>query len=428
MTDAPIVLGPNQPAHFYRGGLGIARLRGIPQAPGNTPEDWIGSTTEMFGRPGDGLTRLPGGATLREAIAADPDGFLGADHVARFGINPALLVKILDTGQRLVVHFHPDRDFAARYLGSRFGKTESWLILETRDENGDPSAGHVYLGFARDADPAVVRRWVDDQDTSAILDSLNQVAVAPGDTVLVPAGVPHAIGAGITLVELQEPTDFSILLEWAGFAIDGARDGHLGLGLDTALTALDYSGWDAGRLDQLRSLRPDAVERPGVTRLLPERADEFFRAERVETYGPVDFEPGYAILVVTSGRGRLTYPSGSFPVRRGSTVLVPYGAGLTTLEGDLRALRCRRRRRLTAKPVGPRVDRDAGAQDGRQERGPGAGRRGHLLRGDQDDVDRREAVGGQLAGPALAGGRAGAGRSAITSRSTSLPARAVPLA
>jgi mannose-6-phosphate isomerase len=284
---------------------------------------------------------LPGGPTLREAIAADPDGFLGADHVARYGINPALLVKLLDTGQRLVVHFHPDRDFAARYLGSRYGKTESWLILETRDESGDPSAGHVYLGFAADADPAVVRRWVDDQDTAAILGSLNKVAVGPGDSVLVPAGVPHAIGAGITLVELQEPTDFSILLEWAGFAIDGAADGHLGLGFDAALTALDYSGWDSARLLGLRSPRPGAAERAGVTRLLPARADEFFRAERVETTAAVDFGPGYAILVVYSGQGRLTYPRGSLAVRRGSTVLVPYGAGLTTLEGELRALRCR---------------------------------------------------------------------------------------
>src|SRR6185437_7020420 len=316
-------------------------FRDIPQPSENSPEDWLASTTSIFSRPGVGLTRLPNGETLRDAIAADPDGYLGPGHVARYGTDPALLTKMLDTGRRLVVHFHPDRDFAARHLGSRHGKTEAWIILETRAEGGDPSAGHVYLGFASDADPSVVRRWVDDQDTAAILDSLNKVAVAAGDTVLVPAGVPNAIGAGITLVELQEPTDFSILLEWAGFAIDGVAQGHLGLGFDTVLAALDYSGWDAARLAALRSPRPDAAERTGVTRLLPARADDFFRAERVEPSEPVDFEPGYAILVVVSGRGQLTYPSGSLAVRRGSTVLVPYGAGLTTLEGELRALRCR---------------------------------------------------------------------------------------
>jgi mannose-6-phosphate isomerase len=341
VLNAPVVLGPNQPERFYRGGAGIAHFRGTTQPSEYVPEDWVGSSTEIFGQAGAGLTRLDRGETLRDAIAADPAGFLGRDHVALYGADPGLLVKILDTGQRLVVHFHPDREFAARHLGSRYGKTEAWLFLETRDEGDDPSAGHVYLGFSRDADPAVIRRWVADQDTAAILDSLNKVAVAPGDTCLVPAGVPHAIGAGITLVELQEPTDFSILLEWAGFPIDGAKEGHLGLGFDVALAALDYSGWDEHRLHALRAPRPGSAERPGVTRLLPERADAFFRAERVGASAPVAFEPGYAVLIVASGHGQVRYPAGSLAVQRGTTLLVPYGAGPTTLEGDLQALRCR---------------------------------------------------------------------------------------
>jgi mannose-6-phosphate isomerase len=341
VPSAPVVLGPNQPERFYRGGAGIARFRGTPQPSEYVPEDWVASATEIFGQPGAGLTRLGSGETLRDAIAADPAGFLGPDHVVQYGASPALLVKILDAGERLVVHFHPSRDFAARHLGSRYGKTEAWIILETRQAGGDASAGHVYLGFKRDADPAVIRRWVADQDTSAILDSLNQVPVAPGDTCLVPAGVPHAIGAGITLVELQEPTDFSVLLEWAGFPIDGAKEGHLGLGFDVALTALDHSAWDERRLHALRAPRPGAAGRPGVTRLLPAQADPFFRAERVDASAPVTFDPGYAVLVVVSGHGQVAYPTGSLAVQRGATVLVPYAAGPTTLEGDLQALRCR---------------------------------------------------------------------------------------
>jgi len=338
LVHRPLVLGPNQPAHFYRGGAGIARFRGTPQPSDHSPEDWVGATTSLFSRPGVGLTRLAGGETLRDAIAVAPAEFLGPAHVARYGADPALLVKILDTDQRLVVHFHPDRDFAARHLGSRYGKTEAWIILESR-HSGDDS-GCVYLGFKDDADPAVIRRWVDDQDTAAILGSLNKIPVAPGDTWLVPAGVPHAIGAGITLVELQEPTDFSILLEWAGFAIDGPRQGHLGLGFDVALTALDYSGWDSHRLATLGEARPDAAARPGIRRLLPQRADPFFIAEFVTGSGPVTFTPGYAILIVVAGDGELGYGSGSLAVREGTTVLVPYAAGPTTLNGGLRALRC----------------------------------------------------------------------------------------
>ena len=335
MLNAPVVLGPNQPPQFYRGGAGIARFRGTPQPSEYSPEDWVGSTTSIFSRPGVGLSRLDSGETLRDAIALAPEAFLGPDHVARYGSDPALLVKILDTGERLVVHFHPDRDFAARHLGSRYGKTEAWIVLEAQPESC------VYLGFSDDVDPAVIRRWVADQDTSAILDSLNKVPVAAGDTWLVPAGVPHAIGAGITLAELQEPTDFSILLEWAGFRVDGLREGHLGLGFDLALTALDVSGWDSRRLDPLRGPRPDAAERPGVSRLLPSRADAFFRAEGVDVSAPVTFEPGYAILIVVSGHGEITYSAGSLALRRGSSILVPYSAGATSLEGHFQALRCR---------------------------------------------------------------------------------------
>lgn len=343
-VNAPIVLGPNQPAHFYRGGAGIARFRGIPQPSEFSPEDWIGSTTSIFSRPGVGLTRLADGSTLQAAIAAAPDAFLGPEHVARYGADPALLVKMLDTGQRLVVHFHPDRDFATRHLGSRYGKTEAWIILEARP-SGDDSAC-VYLGFREDADPAVIRRWVADQDTAAILGSLNKVDVAAGDSWLVPAGVPHAIGAGVTLVELQEPTDFSILLEWAGFQIDGAREGHLGLGFDVALGALDVSGWGSRRLNALHAPRPDtntgAAEQPGVARLLPAEADPFFAAERVDVSSSgVTFDPGYAILVVVSGSGRIQYQDGSLAVTRGSTILVPYGIGPVTFDGQFQALRCR---------------------------------------------------------------------------------------
>src|SRR6185437_12953032 len=141
--------------------------------------------------------------------------------------------------------------------------------------------GHVYVGFRDDIDPAVVRQWVDAQDTAALLGALNKIPVGPGDTCLVPAGVPHAVGTGITVVEVQEPTDFSILLEWKGFAVDGPQAGHLGLGYAVALEALDYGGWDRDRLAGLLGGGAGPAGRSGTgpaaaagsRRVLPGRAD-----------------------------------------------------------------------------------------------------------------------------------------------------------
>ena len=207
----PYTLPPNVLRHFYAGGERIAALRGTEPAD-HTPEEWIGAANTTFDG-SRGLSRLPDGRLLRDALEADPEAFLGPAHARRFGADPALLVKLLDAGQRLPVHFHPGREFAARELGLAHGKTEAWLIVEA-----DPGAS-VHVGFAREVALDEVRGWMEAQDSGAMLGAMQELPVTAGDAVFVPAGVPHAIGAGILMVEVQEPTDLSVLLEWEGFEL-----------------------------------------------------------------------------------------------------------------------------------------------------------------------------------------------------------------
>ena len=326
----PVVLPPNQFPHFYRGGDAITRLRGLSAGASNTPEDWVASTTTRFGEDRQGLSVLPDGRTLRDVIAADPTGWLGPDHVAAFGPELNLLVKLLDAGQRLVIHAHPDQDFAARHLGCAHGKTEAWIVLDTADPQPV-----VYLGFREPVPADTIKRWVDEQDVDAMLGALNAVPVSPGDAILVPAGLPHAIGPGVLIVELQEPTDFSVLLEWRGFDLDGPAVGHLGLGFDLALQCLDGSGWPTGRLARLRGPVDVGTVR---TPLLPAAADPYFRAERVR--GGARLEASVGVLVVTGGAGVLRTQAGEVPLCRGQTAIVPYGAGATVVDGDLELIRC----------------------------------------------------------------------------------------
>jgi mannose-6-phosphate isomerase len=315
----PLRLGPHQLHRFYAGGQEIAAFRRIASTDDHAPEDWVGSTATLFGEQALGLSSLDDGRLLRDAIAADPEGFLGPDHVARFGADPALLTKLLDAGERLPVHCHPDRAFARDHLGLPYGKTEAWIVIGTR--GAEPV---VHLGFTRDIDLATLADWVRRQDTAALLASLHVLPVAPGDTVFVPAGVPHAIGAGVFIVELQEPTDLSVLLEWRGFSVDGTADGHLGLGFDVALDAVDRSGWSRDAIGELRA-----------GDLLPAAADPFFRADRAG--GGDELDAGFAVVVVVEGEGLL----GALDVRRGDTVLVPYGAGPVRLEGAVEIIRAR---------------------------------------------------------------------------------------
>lgn len=324
---APVQVGANQPAdRFYRGGSRIAAFRGGTGSGTHVPEDWVASATTLFGETTLGLTRLPDGELLRDAMRRDPVAWFGPAHVERFGDDPALLVKLLDAGERLPVHAHPDVSFAAEHLGLAHGKTEAWIVLQ-------PAV--VHLAFTRDVTADELAGWVDTQDTDAMLAATHTLHLAPGDSVLVPAGLPHAIGAGAFVVELQEPTDLSILMEWSGFDLDGPRDGHLGLGFGTALAAVDRRGWSPAQVAALR------VPRGGGVDLLPDAAP-FFRAERWTADG--DWEPGYAVLVVVAGSGALVATDGSrTQLPAGSTHVVPFSAGPLRLEAGtgFELLRCR---------------------------------------------------------------------------------------
>jgi mannose-6-phosphate isomerase len=328
------LLPANQVEHFYRGGDRIAALRGGPGGP-YRPEEWIGSVTPLAGQTNRGLSRLADGTSLRDAILADPRGWLGPAHLDSFGTSTELLVKLLDAGERLPVHAHPDRAFAAAHLGLPHGKTEAWVVLEA-DEGA-----RVRLGFTQSMSPAQVRAMVDAQDSDALVGSLRSHAVRPGDAVLVPAGLPHYIDAGLLVLELQEPTDLSILLEWSGFAISGRRDGHLGLGFDVALSALRLDALDPAELERL--VVPGETLAGDLASLLPEAADPFFRAHRVrspDVSPPVD--AGFAIALVTAGAGTLvTEAQERVQLRRGDAAVIPWSAGKWQLDGPIEAMICR---------------------------------------------------------------------------------------
>lgn len=328
----PIVLPPNGVPRFYLGGPAIAALRGTEPVGERVPEDWVGSTTTVFGEEELGLSRLPNRRLLRDAAAADPVAYFGPHHAVRLGADPGLLVKLLDAGERLPVHVHPDDAFARDALRLPYGKTEAWIVVATTRPDASVAAG-----WREDVDGATLERWVREQDHDALLGALNPIPVQAGDAVFVPAGTPHAINQGVLIVELQQPSDMSVLLEWDGFGIADEDEATLGLGWDVALGCVEHAARDAAAL---RGPVPRATD--PVARMLPEAADAFFRADRLAPAPIAALERGFAILVVTEGDGALLPESGeALAVRRGDTVLVPWAAGACHLEGDVVAIACR---------------------------------------------------------------------------------------
>jgi mannose-6-phosphate isomerase len=131
-----------------------------------------------------------------------------------------LLFKFLFTSEKLSVQVHPDDRYARQVSGCR-GKTEMWRILKA-----DPGAA-IALGLRQAMTLEEARAAC---ESGAIEGLLQWVPVSAGETYFVPAGVIHAIGAGITLCEIQQNSDITYRL----YDYGRPRELHLDHGLAVA--------------------------------------------------------------------------------------------------------------------------------------------------------------------------------------------------
>ncbi len=202
----------------YPGGRELDRFRGIrpPQDDGR-PEAWVGSVTPVknaleHGDPYEGCARcvLPDGRTpyLFEAIAEAPRAVLGDRHLAITGETLGVLVKLLDAQHQLILQCHPSRPYARERFDSPFGKTECWYIVSLRDDTEE--APYVLLGFREGVTRERFERLYDAGDIKAMEACCHKIHPKPGDMFFVDAGVPHAVGPGCFLVEVQEPSDITV--------------------------------------------------------------------------------------------------------------------------------------------------------------------------------------------------------------------------
>lgn len=320
----PAFLAPNLVEHFYVGGPKIGALRGIEVTSPRQPEEWIAATVSRADAPGVGPARTAEGDLLRDLVVKDPRGWLGTETSDG---DVGILVKLLDAGERLPVHVHPDRAFAARHLDCPYGKTEAWLVLDATDDAA------VYLGWNADVDPDELARARDEQDNAWLLGHLNRIEVRPGDGILVPAGTAHAIGAGVFITEVQEPTDFSILLEWS-VTTSTREESHLGLGFDLAMQAVSTKALAADELAALQVHTELSASAATALALLPEAARPFFRLDLAGAGARVP--AGFAAVIVLEGSGALRGEGDEVEVQQGAALAVPAGFGDWTVTGDAR--------------------------------------------------------------------------------------------
>jgi len=312
---------------FYEGGALTRTFRGLPERPDDWwSEDWVGSLTragndDPDGKP-QGLSRVDvpglGEVTLARIVEAFPEAMVGDAFASRWGPIIGVLVKLLSPAGQVPLHAHPSREWAARHLGSPFGKTEAWILLDTPGDGREPA--YAGIGFHE----GITREWfraaVNRRDRGALRSSLHRTPIGPGEVYVAHAGVPHFLGPRISFIEVQEPSDHIVIPETSG---DDEAGATMGLGWDLALDMIDYRPASPEATFARARQRPTVLRQRGETRetrLFDETVLPFFDATRLDVADRMAVDDGrFAIGIVVDGDGWLEGEFGRFPVSRGQT-------------------------------------------------------------------------------------------------------------
>ncbi len=330
----PVKLTSARAWRTYTGGSLIDAIHGIESKEDtNFPEEWIMSTVtarnpgrEAFSN--EGMSFLQGQNTsLLDFIRSDSSLLLGRKHYDKLGATTGVLVKIIDAAERLTVQVHPNKEKALSLFNSLYGKTESWHVLGGRVINGEKPC--IYMGFKE----GITReKWVkcfEKQDIPTLLSLMHRFDVKEGETYLIKGGVPHAIGQGCLLIEIQEPTDYTIRVERItpqGLRIDD-RACHQGLGFERMFDCFEYEGINKEEAYRRWCIPPKTIEsnKNLIHRnVIGYDSTPCFSLDRYDLKGSEKFSTKgrFFGLYVYSGSGEMKGKT-TAPISRGDQFFVP---------------------------------------------------------------------------------------------------------
>ncbi len=323
LASQPVFFEKNRVFRVYTGGKLFAEFFGDNSEDGFHPEEWICSSTKALNKDSkdefEGLSTIKGtNIHFNELIDQQRELMLGD----RKGLD--VLVKALDSAIRLPVQAHPDKEFSRKYFNSEFGKAESWLVLATRE------GASIYFGFKDGVTKEDFEKAVEDAETdkTAMERLLNKIPVKPGDVYFIPAKAVHAIGYGCLILEVQEPTDFTIQPErWCGDYRLSEHEMYLSLEKNTALSVFDYS-YNLEKVENECKKTPVVIyENDGCKKesLIGKDDTPCFGVERyIINKGETEKLPSPCVYVVTEGNGKLIGEGYEKALKKGDYFFMPY--------------------------------------------------------------------------------------------------------
>ncbi|MGQ9620468.1 MAG: type I phosphomannose isomerase catalytic subunit, partial [Bacteroidales bacterium] len=254
------------------------------------------------------------GNNIEEIIEVYMNDLVGEAVFERFGIEFPLLVKFIEASSDLSVQVHPD-DRIAREKHNAYGKTEMWYILEARP------GSKIFTGFR---EPVTEKQFRKALYENRLPDLLNIEYPEPGDVFFTPAGRIHAIGGGITLVEIQQTSDITYrIYDWNRAVCNGeSRELHIELAID----ATDFNAHGSALI------RKETVADKTINLV----TSDYFITNIIHLTGILkkDYNliDSFVIYICTEGRFSVYWEKGSETAVKGETLLIPASVTEVILE------------------------------------------------------------------------------------------------
>ena len=294
------------------GGSALRDRFGKNARPGTT----VGESWEICGMPGASSLVSNGflkDNTLEEITEVYMGDLVGDAVYDKYGNEFPLLIKFIDAHDRLSIQVHPD-DRLASERHHAWGKTEMWYIIDA-----EPGAV-IYTGFRRKITREEYLRHLAEK---SLTDIINVTPVKRGDVFFIPAGMVHAIGAGVMLTEIQQTSDVTYrIYDWDRVDAAGKpREMHTTMALDAINFGLDTAG--------LIRKTPETNK----TVLLAEC--QWFRTSLIEFDRPVikdySLTDSFVIYICTESMAVIECFGHREEVKAGETLLIPASASSVAL-------------------------------------------------------------------------------------------------
>ena len=330
--NKPLFFKKNRVRRIYTGGSQFASFFGDDSTEGFFPEEWVCSYVKALNEgsdiPDEGISVTEDGEKFDELLKNHTTEMLGEGRT-ELGI----LTKILDSSIRLPVQCHPDKEFSRKHFNSEYGKTESWIIL------GSGEDACIYFGFNKRYTKEEFRAAFD-KDESVLVSMLNKIPVKPGDVFLIPGKAIHAIGKNCLLLEVQEPTDFTIQPEnKCGDYVLSDNEKYLGLDPDIAFDCFDM---ELDSLEKtLKAAKCEPEKNGHIERLITHEKTPCFAVNRYNVKGESVSLPCPGVYVVTEGNGKVICDDFVRDVKKGDYFFAPAVIdGKLFAEGDMKIIQC----------------------------------------------------------------------------------------